>query len=280
MKQGISLHIGLNSVNPNHYDGWSGELNACEYDANDMEAIAHSMGFQTQKLLTASATRAQVFIAIEKAAQTLKSGDLFLITNSSHGGQIPDFNDEKEEPDGMDETWCFYDGQVLDDELYLQYSKFKAGVRILIISDSCNSGTVAKIIEAPAIKEPKKRYMPAKIADAVYKKNEAFYRSLQQATKEQKLKKGSLKDAMQASGILIGAAQDGHSSYDGNRNGAFTEQLKKVWNNGNFNANYISFKQQIADRLKNQQVDDPQNPNYFLFGKKDSNFENQKPFTI
>jgi len=36
MAKGIALHIGLNSVDPHKYEGWSGPLSACEADANDM----------------------------------------------------------------------------------------------------------------------------------------------------------------------------------------------------------------------------------------------------
>ncbi|NWF57518.1 MAG: caspase family protein, partial [Syntrophaceae bacterium] len=36
MAKGFALTIGLNAVNPKHYGGWSGELNACEADAEDM----------------------------------------------------------------------------------------------------------------------------------------------------------------------------------------------------------------------------------------------------
>jgi hypothetical protein len=45
----------------------------------------------------------------------------------------------------MDETWCLYDGQLLDDELHGAWEKFQAGVRILVFSDSCHSGTVLKM---------------------------------------------------------------------------------------------------------------------------------------
>jgi hypothetical protein len=38
--KGVSLHIGLNSVDPAAYNNWSGELIACENDAHSMEAIA------------------------------------------------------------------------------------------------------------------------------------------------------------------------------------------------------------------------------------------------
>lgn len=43
--KGMSLHIGLNSVNPKHYAGWSGDLVACEFDAQDMASLAsaHNM---------------------------------------------------------------------------------------------------------------------------------------------------------------------------------------------------------------------------------------------
>ena len=34
--KGISLHIGLNRVDPIHYAGWKGELVACENDAHDI----------------------------------------------------------------------------------------------------------------------------------------------------------------------------------------------------------------------------------------------------
>ena len=52
MSKGISLHVGLNFVDPEHYDGWDGELQACEYDATDMEVLASSQGFATTKLLS------------------------------------------------------------------------------------------------------------------------------------------------------------------------------------------------------------------------------------
>ena len=36
MAKGMSLSIGLNAVDPKHYGGWAGELNACEADAAEM----------------------------------------------------------------------------------------------------------------------------------------------------------------------------------------------------------------------------------------------------
>ena len=49
-----------------------------------------------------------------------------------------------DEPDQEDETWCLYDGQVVDDELSELYSQFKQGVTHPGLSDSCHSGSVVK----------------------------------------------------------------------------------------------------------------------------------------
>src|SRR5687768_12286851 len=105
MPKGISLHIGLNLVDPNHYGGWNGQLNACEADAEDMAGIAKSMNFnEIQLLLSAQATRNAVITAIKDAAQKLIKGDFFLLSYSGHGGQAPDLN--ADEDDAQDETWC------------------------------------------------------------------------------------------------------------------------------------------------------------------------------
>lgn len=50
MAQGVAVCIGLNSVSPDHYQGWSGPLRACEFDARDMELLAKSQGFSVKKL--------------------------------------------------------------------------------------------------------------------------------------------------------------------------------------------------------------------------------------
>ena len=51
---------------------------------------------------------------------------------------------DNEESDRRDETWVLYDRQLLDDELFALWSKFKPGVRIFVLSDSCHSGSVTR----------------------------------------------------------------------------------------------------------------------------------------
>src|SRR3954466_8232093 len=129
LARAISVHIGLNAVDPAQYEGWDGELSACEFDAKDMAAIAKQQKFTTSTtLLTKKATSKAVVDAITGAAKNLRVGGLFLLTYSGHGGQVPDENHD--EDDRMDETWVLYDRMLIDDELYALWRKFKAGTRI------------------------------------------------------------------------------------------------------------------------------------------------------
>jgi hypothetical protein len=145
--RGLSVHIGVINVDTDHYQGWDGRLYACEDDAQLMQELARESGFETELFLTRDATRENVIRAIERASRELDKGDLFLLTYSGHGGQIPRPPDGRpadlydvEATDSLDETWCLYDAQLLDDELNHLYRQFRTGVRILLIQDSCHSG--------------------------------------------------------------------------------------------------------------------------------------------
>ncbi len=278
MATGMALTLGLNSVNPKHYGGWSGELSACEADAEDMASIAKGNKFKVTTLMTKAATRARMVAEITKAARTLKSGDIFMLSYSGHGGQLPDVNDD--EPDAEDETWCLYDGEFVDDELYVLWRKFAPGVRILMFSDSCHSGTVAKLayyqgtvsLRAGAVgpKEVKYRAMPPDVALRTYRKNKAFYDKILKA----KVPKEN-QPTVKASVLLISGCQDNQLSSDGNFNGLFTAQLLKVWKSGSFKGNYKSFYKEILKRMPPDQT-----PNYFWVGAANSKFESQRPFTV
>jgi metacaspase-1 len=268
MAQGISVHIGLNRVNPDQYEGWDGQLAACEADAKDMEALAKAQGFKSRSmLLTKAATADAVTAAILGAAKTLKSGDLFFLTYSGHGGQVLDTNSD--EKDRMDETWVCYDRQLVDDELYDLWAKFKSGVRILVLSDSCHSGTVLREIPAFVSGGPRIRAMPTTVARKVQKAHAALYRKIQD---EHPAAESAV---VKASVLLVSGCMDNQTSLDGPRNGLFTGTLKKIWSNGSFKGNYRKLRDMIVAKMPPDQT-----PNYYFVGTANPKYEAQGPFLI
>jgi hypothetical protein len=287
----LSLHIGLNGVSGAAYGGWDGPLAACEFDANDMAALAKKQGMTSTLLLTKKATRAATLAAMRGAAKALASGDLFFLTYSGHGGQVPDVTGE--EADKKDETWCLYDGQLIDDELYFELSRFKAGVRILVLSDSCHSGTVTREAAMPLATIPTQRpkLMPEAVAMRTYRDHQAFYDKLQRdvaaAAGKPVVDPDTAIAQVAASGrlsgivakfdpavILVSGCQDNQTSMDGEHNGAFTEQLLKVWNQGGFQGNYANFHARIRARMPATQ-----SPNLFTLGAAGA-FLAEKPFNV
>lgn len=144
-KRAVSLHLGLNGVDPAGYGGWSGPLSGCEADADTMTRIADSEGFATNQLKTARATSTNVLSAIGQIAAVLEAGDIFLLTYAGHGSQMPNTNSDPE-LDSQDETWCLYDRQLLDDEIEAALAAFRAGVNVVLLSDSCHSGTIYRLV--------------------------------------------------------------------------------------------------------------------------------------
>jgi hypothetical protein len=288
---GMSLHIGLNSVGRAAYGGWDGPLAACEADADDMTALAAKQGMRPTTLLTKKATRAAVLAEMRKAAKLLAAGDLFFLSFSGHGGQVPDVTGE--EDDKKDETWCLYDGQLIDDELYFELSRFGEGVRILVLSDSCHSGTVTRDARMPVATIPSQRpkLMPESVAMRTYRDHQAFYDKLQKdvaaAAGKPMVDPDVALAQVAASGrlsaivarfnpavILISGCQDNQTSMDGEQNGAFTEQLLRVWNQGSFQGNYANFHARIKARLPATQ-----SPNLFTLGPAGA-FLTQQPFSV
>jgi metacaspase-1 len=269
MNKGISLHIGLNYVDPIHYSGWNGKLNAAENDANDMCLLANTQGFQSTVLLRNEATRNGVISTIQKAATSLSTNDFFFITYSGHGGQIPDVSGD--EIDGLDETWCLFDGELIDDELSMLWSTFQKGVRIVVLSDSCHSGTITRMINISPMhfQEFTEKVMPLEIALNTYMSNKIFYTKIMKDIKEVDSKE------IAASVKLISGCQDNQSSLDGPFNGRFTAALKKVWNGGVFQGNYLEFYNRIKKLMPSDQT-----PNYYNVGNSVPAFDDENPFSI
>ena len=216
--------------------------------------------------------------AIRAAAKALNKGDLFFMTYSGHGGQVADASGD--EPDKQDETWCLFDGQLIDDELYHELSKFAAGVRMLVLSDSCHSGTVTRARVEPPAPGTRVKLMPPDVALRVYEQHQTFYDDLQRGVagaagkapladpdavlatlSVQSGRVQAIARKFKAAVILISGCQDNQVALDGDHNGAFTGQLRRIWNSGKFKGNHPQFHAQIVAGMPASQT-----PNLFLLG--------------
>jgi hypothetical protein len=150
-----ALCIGINN-----YPGTQNDLAGCVNDADDWNAELARRGFSVQRLIDRQATGKAMRAGIRNVLAGAQAGDLVVVQYSGHGSFVPDENGD--EPDGADECLCPYDvrsrGPITDDELFDLYSARPEGVKLLMISDSCNSGTVSKF--APITMPPSPRGSP------------------------------------------------------------------------------------------------------------------------
>jgi hypothetical protein len=153
-----ALCIGIND-----YPGTEMDLKGCVNDAEDWAAELSRRAYTVEKLVDAEATKAALVKGIRTLVQGANSGDSLAITFSGHGTYAPDTSGD--ESDGLDEALCPYDikqgNALIDDEIHALFAERKPGVRILLISDSCHSGTVTRAAPPdPEAEGPRPRFMP------------------------------------------------------------------------------------------------------------------------
>lgn len=250
MSKGLALLVGLKSVDPNAHDGWDGRRGCwgCELDVDNIEQILKPMGYWISALKTAEATSIKVLNGLRSAADNLQSGDIFVFYYSGHGGQQPDIDND--EFDGKDETLVLYDRQILDDELSNVWSRFQDGVRIVMISDSCNSGDNYRGIRDVLSSEAR----PISLTDDASAKN----------MKAQMIHYSGCREDQKALGYETG--------------GVFTMAFCKALVHGaaeNYRSLYDQIRAQFSERRAIEQQ-----PQYSLYGSVSEAFETSRPFSI
>ena len=281
MAKGISIHIGVDRPDSAHFPDPLEPLLGAVNDANAMHELAAERGFAERHLLLgAQATAKRLEQLIDDAAGTLADGDLLLLTFAGHGGRMP----RDPAPDGLadvlqldaelDQTWCLHDRELLDDELLDYWRRFARGVRILVVSDSCYSGSIIRLapgLPSPPVvaNQPRERGLPPPMAAAVFQTHEVLYRGIQDGLPSPRCPK------VEASVILLAACEDCEKALDGDPHGHFTDALLATWNGGAFKGSLLDFHAQIYERLRVQQ-----RPTYMKLGAPMPRFDLGDPFTI
>lgn len=228
MNKGFALVIGVSEVDTAHYDGWNGMLQQPENDATIIIEKVNEYGFTNNTLLlTQKATRQNVINLIQKMADKACPGDLVFIYYSGHGGQIPARECDMEE-DNLNETWCLYDGQLIDKELYHLWAKFKEGIRIFVVSDSCHSGTITKAVIDTSDTDPVMvaKNLPNVKIKSVYSKNLDFYTEIYNKLDAEPMKN------IEVPIMSFGSCQDYQCSYalSNKKYSVFTTHFSKLLN--------------------------------------------------
>jgi len=247
MPTAMALLVGLKNVDPIAYNGWDGTNGClgCELDVDNVACILRPLGYAITTLKTTQATGDAVLRGLRSAATKLKDGDIFVFYYSGHGGQMLDTNGD--EADNQDETLVAYDRQINDDELGQAWLGLKPGVRVVMLSDSCNSGTNYKLIGG---------FGPPPFFPGVS-------RTVAAKMQAQMLHFGGCRDAGTSAGYQLG--------------GAFTRALCNVWNGGAFSGNYRAFYDAIRAEVRKTETQEPQHSPY---GPVTAQFQNQRPFAV
>ena len=157
-------------VGINDYPGTRNDLKGCVNDANDWaELLRGEFGFgENVTLLTdADATKSNIASALGDLVTGARGGDVVAFTYSGHGTWVPD-RGEQDELDNRDEALAVYDGIILDDELRCIIGQIDPDATLTVVSDSCHSGTVTRLMLERALEgdaeeaayAPKPRFMP------------------------------------------------------------------------------------------------------------------------
>lgn len=273
MAKGISLHIGLKYFDEQVYYGNDGFLHSAVYDAEYMDSIFKKTGFKTQLLTFEGGNlpqsnmpvRENIKALITNAADKLCNGDVFCVSYSGHGGRI--LKNSNTPQDGYYETWCLYDGHLLDIELTKIWSLFKEGVRVLVISDSCQSGGIVDKSNKAFARKYKSKALSDEISTAVFENQRDLY--------SKAISESKLDTALNCHVKLLSACMEDEVTHDGENNSEFTGALKEIWANGSFTGFYETLHQKLFDRFHPRQ-----NPCLINIGKQIPLFNNQKPFKI
>lgn len=255
--------IGINYKGENRLEGcvndmndWSGELNQ------------HRRFDQITQLQDQFATRQAILSTLEyEVQQQTRKDDLLVVTFSGHGTWLPDSQD----PSGRDEAICPWDiltdgakALIIDKELFKIFKEARG--RVVVISDSCHSGTVTRLL--------------APLAGASIERTPRFISPVQFMPKDQNnpdmltphdysalkvLGTRPPSKALKYSTLLMSGCKDNEYSYDavfnGRPNGAFTyvalRELKKMDAAG-YKPSYLEWYKAIRKLLPSQSA--PQRP--------------------
>ena len=196
-------------VGINNYPGIFNDLKGCVNDARDWSALLQGLAFEVRLILDSQATRTSVKAALQGLVDSTNAGDIAVFTYSGHGTQMVESGSDEGDP--YDEAICLYDGNVIDDELRIILQGIHPQAMLVVISDSCFSGSVTRIAGEKAVP----RFIPPAVSTEGMPARRSFL----------------LPEAAMPELLITGCGDNEYSydaEFDGRPNGAMTALALRV----------------------------------------------------
>lgn len=289
MPRGISIHIGVN--HPANL-GNERPLQYSEPMAWRMAGLAQQAGFGSILALRgAAATRKAVSGALSAAADALERDDTLLVTFSGHGGQTRNLDFEKDAGDGggdPDECWCLADGDLWDDDLAGLWGRFRQGVRVVVVSESCYSAGVGRDDELLGCLPPAQQHRPVQRGRGGYRDggygdggpgrggyrggDEPWTMPPDDSPCVAPSRRGD--DGIGASVLLLSASCENQKA----RDGLFSRHLLHVWDDGAFRHSYCALFRRVQACVMREHPE--QQPQILVLGAADPAFPLEPAFHL
>jgi metacaspase-1 len=161
MQHKRAICIGIND-----YPGYINDLKGCVADAKAWGALlVDRYEFEPPiMILDSMATIERVTNEVNNLIKKSEPGDVLVWTYSGHGTSVPGVRPDK--PNGRSEAICLYNGLLLDTQIKNILSNLKNDIHMTVVSDSCFSGTLTRLMQAKQFEKTKNklwrqpRYMP------------------------------------------------------------------------------------------------------------------------
>jgi hypothetical protein len=272
MPRAASIHIGVNEPRDHPV-----LLHHSEDGAWGIAGLASRAGYDSILVLRGpAATRAAVHEALAGAAGTLAGGDTLLVSFSGHGGHETDR--DADERNGSDESWCLYDGELLDDKLAGYWRLFDPGIRIVVVSESCYSGGMDRTGDkrpAYAIDEAAPRVMRgSRGMRSGFRTVDPVTAAAAEAVASCIAEPPHDCFEIRASVLLLTASTEQQPAADG----LFTRCLLDVWAGGDFRGTYCDLHKEVKSRVMGTTCG--QEPQILMRGAPDPAFPLEPAFHL
>ena len=244
-----ALCVGIND-----YPVRGADLKGCVNDAKSwarlLEEHYRFEPANVTMLLNKQATKQAILAALDALIAGSKRGDVVVFTNSSHGTYVADTDGD--EP-MYDEAMCPYDMKknlIVDDELRVRFAKIPSGVHLTVISDSCFSGSVTRLVPELTPDQRRPRFVPPSVI------GRAEIPGVRQVARPRSAEKHPQSKMRE---VLVTGCRDDQYSYDARigrqYHGAMTYFATQIIAEANYQLTYAQLWDQLVVRLQQNGYD-------------------------